>query len=481
MTAHAQPLPKYLRKPAPVRRVNGHGGAAPGSADPYARAAFVGELADLAKAPEGERNDQLNTAGFNLAQLVASGHLGRDETWNALYSTALSIGLEPGESANTLRSAFAAGEAEPRDVPEQEQAPEVTSLGPIPRDGGQDAQRGGLDGLGEEGEGDEPLNLRARFPALDWHELWADDTEEEWIVEPILPARRLVALFSPPKVGKSLLMLELAVGIARGISVLGSPPPKRARRVLYVDHENDPRGDVRTRLQAMGVEPDQLDGLVYLSYPQMAYLDTWTGGAELLAVAQEYGCEVVVIDTISRAVAGEENDNDTWLSFYRNTGKLLKSEGIAVVRLDHTGKDLTKGMRGGSAKYGDVDLAWSMTMPVEDQLLLECVANRLPVPEKRLTLARRSNPLRHEAQDGSAAWRQDQEGAARIADALGLEPAAGFPTLSEEFRQLGLYAPDRGKGRFSKALLESLPRYRVGRPPSVRVEESLDDLLKGLS
>jgi hypothetical protein len=28
---------------------------------------------------------------------------------------------------------------------------------------------------------------------------------------------------------------------------------------------------------------------------------------------------VVVIDTISRAVGGEENDNDTWLNFYQYT------------------------------------------------------------------------------------------------------------------------------------------------------------------
>lgn len=470
-----RPLPKFLQKPEPIRRHANGNGAAPGSADPYARAAFVGELSELAKAPEGTRNHQLNVAGFNLAQLVASGHLDRDETWDALYSTALGIGLEPGESANTLRSAFDAGEAEPRQVPEQEQAPEVTSLGPIARNGSQDAQNEGQDGPGEEGQGEEPPSLRARFPALNWAELWADDSEEEWIVEPLLPARRLVALFSPPKVGKSLLMLELAVGIARGVTVLGHTPD-RPRRVLYVDHENDPRGDVRTRLQAMGLEPAQLDGLVYLSYPQMAHLDTWVGGVELLAVAREYGCELVVIDTISRAVAGEENDNDTWLSFYRNTGRLLKAEGIACVRLDHTGKDLTKGMRGGSAKYGDVDLAWSMTSPVEDTLLLECVANRLPVREKRLTLQRRADPLRHEAQDGTAAWREQQERAARIADALNLPGDAGFPAISEAFRELELYP-----GRFTKRLLESLPRYRVGRPPSIVLEESLDDLLRGLS
>ena len=45
-------------------------------------------------------------------------------------------------------------------------------------------------------------------------------------------------------------MLEIAVGIARGTEVLGVTPD-RPRNVLYVDFENDPRGDIRSRLEAM--------------------------------------------------------------------------------------------------------------------------------------------------------------------------------------------------------------------------------------
>jgi len=448
-------LPKFLAKPKPDRpRVLG-AARQPGSAEPYARAAFVGELAQLAKTPEGERNEQLNVAGFNLSQLVASGHLDRDETWNALYSTGLAIGLEPGETANTLRSAFEAGEAEPRLVPELDQVPEPTVLGPIPRNGASGAQNSASDGLDGEEEADALPTIRERFPALDWAELWADDSEEEWIVEPILPARRLVALFSPPKVGKSLLMLELAVGVARGTQVLGAVPD-RPRRVLYVDHENDPRGDVRTRLQSMGYGPDDLENLVYLSYPSMAPLDTWTGGVELLAIAQEYGCELVVIDTISRAVGGEENDNDTWLSFYRNTGRLLKAEGIAVVRLDHTGKDQSKGMRGGSAKYGDVDLAWSMTMPAEDVLRLECVAHRLPVAEKELSVIRERVPkLAHRVSTEGRAIARDRERAEllELLDSLvGADEPLGLNTAVKLLREAG-----RGKRR---AYVQELLQHR---------------------
>src|SRR6185369_5973575 len=141
--------------------------------------------------------------------------------------------------------------------------------------------------------------------------------------------------------------------------------PDRARRVLYVDFENDPKGDLRPRLEDMGFGPDDLDNLAYLSFPPLGPLDTAVGAAELVAIVEAQGAEVVVIDTVSRAIRGEENENDTWLNFYRHTGKALKARGVAMLRLDHTGKDETKGQRGGSAKSGDVDMVWRMSKVTE--------------------------------------------------------------------------------------------------------------------
>ena len=69
-------------------------------------------------------------------------------------------------------------------------------------------------------------------------------------------------------------------------------------------------GDIRERLQAMGYTPDDLDNLQYLSYPNLAKLDTERGARELVA-AVSAKCEVVVIDTVSRSIEGDENENDT--------------------------------------------------------------------------------------------------------------------------------------------------------------------------
>jgi hypothetical protein len=255
---------------------------------------------------------------------------------------------------------------------------------------------------GKPPDGDD--EVRRLLPRVDWHELWAqEDDTEEWIIFPLLPARRLVALYSPPKVGKSLLMLEVAAAVATGCPVLGWTPTQ-PRRVLYVDFENDPKADIRERLQDMAYGPDDLENLVLLSFPTLGWLDTATGGAELLAAAIAYEAEVVIIDTVSRAVRGEENENDTWLNFYRHTGLALKQHQIACMRLDHAGKDVTKGQRGGSAKSGDVDAVWQMTRLADDTIHLKAEALRFSLAPgwQHLVVRRGGDPFSHTVTSVSA-------------------------------------------------------------------------------
>jgi hypothetical protein len=261
--------------------------------------------------------------------------------------------------------------------------------------------------------------IRELLPLLDWKALWEDTTEQEWLVEPLLAKRRLVALYSAPKVGKSLLMLELAAGMACGRPVLGNSAQDPIR-VLYVDFENDPKDDIRTRLDAMGYDWVDLGDLCYLSFPTLAKLDTKQGADELLAAIAEYACEVVVIDTVSRSVAGDENENDTWLNFYRHTGLRLKQAEVAMIRLDHSGKDESKGQRGGSAKSGDVDAVWRLSKLGDESFRLSCEAHRFPISEQVVDLQRVEDPhLRH---------KRDMDARAKATDEIiGKLAKAGVP------------------------------------------------------
>jgi hypothetical protein len=189
----------------------------------------------------------------------------------------------------------------------------------------------------------------------------------------------------------------------------------------------------------MDLEPGDLDNLKYVSFPAMAKLDTAAGATDLMRHVEAFGAEVVIVDTVSRFVQGEENENDTWLNFYRHTGVQLKRANVACIRLDHTGKDISKGMRGGSAKVGDVDAVWKLTLVGEDTITLECTENRMPVPVKHLTLARRDFPFSHEfvGEGWQATMSARAQEIDRLLDSLGVPTTASNKDAGRALREAG--------------------------------------------
>lgn len=191
---------------------------------------------------------------------------------------------------------------------------------------------------------------------VDWQEFFAiDHDDQEWLLEPLFAKGRSMSLYAGAKTGKSWLCLAACLALATGREFLAQPAGRKVN-VLYCDFEMS-SADLYDRIVAFGYGPgDDLSHLHYALLPSLPPLDTDAGGAALLAAALAVGAELVVIDTTSRVISGDENDADTMRAFYRHTGLRLKQAGITWARLDHAGKDVSKGARGSSAKNDDVDV-----------------------------------------------------------------------------------------------------------------------------
>lgn len=229
---------------------------------------------------------------------------------------------------------------------------------------------------------------------IDWEALWNEPPfEASYLAWPLIPTGRLCALNGLAKVGKSLLALEAAACIATGRDFLGHPTLQS--NVLYLDFENSPRTDIRPRLEAMGFAYEELARLRYASFPALYPLDENGADYEIKKLLERTNPALVVIDTISRAVTGEENSNDTWNHLYTNTEIHLKQQGIAWLRLDHLGRDTKKGARGGSAKSGTVDVSWTIEETTKNALQLTVESQRMPLDVNSFHLQRHSSPLLH--------------------------------------------------------------------------------------
>jgi hypothetical protein len=80
----------------------------------YFAAAVRAEVADVAAARPGMRNDTLNRAAFRLGQLAAAGHGSREQLSGLLLAAALAAGLTEAESFATINSGLTAGRRHPR-------------------------------------------------------------------------------------------------------------------------------------------------------------------------------------------------------------------------------------------------------------------------------------------------------------------------------------------------------------------------------
>jgi hypothetical protein len=237
---------------------------------------------------------------------------------------------------------------------------------------------------------------------IDWDALWADETEERWFVKDLLCEGRAHACPAESGIGKSLLWAEVGAGLASGRSVLGYPAQEPIR-VLYLDHENTPKGDIKPRLQAMGYKPEDLENFFYLSFPGIEALNTKLGGKSLSELVDYFQPNLVFIDTFSRFVEGDENSSKVAQDFYEHAGRELKRKRIAYLRIDHIGKDASRGARGSSAKIDDLDLIWTMAKTKDANVfILKNQKARVPITQQEILIERTLSPLKHTSKSGGS-------------------------------------------------------------------------------
>lgn len=86
----------------------------------YLDKAVEAECALVRSAPKGGRNNQLNQSALKLGHYVGGGHIAESTVIGALTAAASEAGLNPVETAKTIRSGLEAGKRTPKDPPERE-------------------------------------------------------------------------------------------------------------------------------------------------------------------------------------------------------------------------------------------------------------------------------------------------------------------------------------------------------------------------
>jgi putative DNA primase/helicase len=305
----------------------------------YVRAAIDREIETLRGTGKGSRNDQLNRCAFSLAQWIASGAVTASWIETTVLGIAREIGYvaDDGEQAavGTIASGIRAGSAEPREVP----ADEPRRHGKRSTEGDQTAER---------------PNRRLR--ALTAGELLTMDIPaREMLLDPIVPAKGTVLLYSKRGVGKTFVGLFVAYAVASGGTCLRWKAPK-PRRVLVIDGEM-PLVTLRERLARIAdsseIEPPSPDYIRIIAADHQENGIPDLASAEGIEAIEEHleGIELVIVDNLSTLYRfGKENEGESWAPI-QEWALSLRRRGISVLFIHHAGKG---GAQRGTSKREDV-------------------------------------------------------------------------------------------------------------------------------
>ena len=187
------------------------------------------------------------------------------------------------------------------------------------------------------------------------------DEPVEWLVESILPKKAFIALYAPPASYKSFIALDLAEAIATGREWMGYRIPKKGA-VLYICGEG--HGGMGARVKACKIQNQSPDGTnLYIIRAQLNLRSSPEDFAELLDAINELVAqideplELIILDTLMRMSGGgfNENSSEDMGAFITQTGKLQEIYECALLVIHHSGKDVSKGLRGHSSLLGAVD------------------------------------------------------------------------------------------------------------------------------
>jgi hypothetical protein len=187
------------------------------------------------------------------------------------------------------------------------------------------------------------------------------DEPVEWLIESIIPKKAFVALYAPPASYKSFISLDLAEAIATGREWMGYRIPKKGA-VLYICGEG--HGGMGARVKACKIQNQSPDGAnLYIIRAQLNLRSSPEDFAELvnainaLIAEIDEPLEIIILDTLMRMSGGgfNENSSEDMGAFITQTGKLQEIFHCALLVIHHSGKDVTKGLRGHSSLLGAVD------------------------------------------------------------------------------------------------------------------------------
>jgi AAA domain len=197
-----------------------------------------------------------------------------------------------------------------------------------------------------------------------------------WIEPGLLPPQGILFIGGEPKIGKSLLVANLALALAAGQDRAGFRVPA-ARRVLICQFEL-PVAQFVSRLATMrrslGAAADQ--NLLVDTRAAGHLLSAPQGLHHFLVAAREAAAQVIVLDPLYSTHDQDENDTRSMAALCQSLVRLRDASKAALIVLHHTRKsigrdEIGRAFRGSSALHAVGDSYLLLARPSANPAVVE--------------------------------------------------------------------------------------------------------------
>jgi hypothetical protein len=177
-----------------------------------------------------------------------------------------------------------------------------------------------------------------------------------WVVPDYLPPG-LAFLYGKPKLGKSWLGLQLALSVLSGGKMFDKDI--EAGGVLYLALEDSERR-LKARMKLQGWPNEKsIDFMLFDAFRDQIGTLNSSGGKRLLAYVESQKYRLVVVDTFSRAVQGDQLKADEMTAAIGPLQQSALARDIALLIIDHEPKG-GDSLFGSIAKFGILDTQWRL-------------------------------------------------------------------------------------------------------------------------
>lgn len=248
---------------------------------------------------------------------------------------------------------------------------------------------------------DEPARVRWLNPI---GELLKTVSAPRWLIKGILEHGALGAVVGPPGAGKSLVGLALGACVATGEAFYGRDVAQGP--VINICGEGY-HGVIRRLLawsMHFGVSLDDAPLFVSRTSTRLDLAeDAAMARACIREVAEQCGRPpvLVIVDTLARNFAGDENSAADMGAFVRNLEAMSQEWGSTVLVVHHTGKDARQGARGSTALRGALDAEYSIFKDVGGNVVLRSEKMKDAAPPHPMSFEMESVELPLRDEDGN--------------------------------------------------------------------------------